>query len=82
MHILLETGRLRLRHGFEAMGVERISARTLLGNLASQRVMRKCGLREVGRFEYPEDLLAGRTADERAAVKFAITRPEWLQRSG
>jgi RimJ/RimL family protein N-acetyltransferase len=71
-----------VRHGFAGLGVERISARTLLRNVASQRVMRKCGLREVGRFEYPEDLLAGRDADERAAVKYAITRTEWLQQSG
>lgn len=67
-----------VRHGFATLGVERISARTLLGNVASQRVMHKCGLREAGRFEYPEDVLAGRTPEERAAVKYAITRPEWL----
>lgn len=71
-----------VRHGFERLGLERISARTLLGNVASQRVMRKCGLREVGRFAYAADVLAGRDEAERAAVKYAITRPQWLQRQG
>jgi RimJ/RimL family protein N-acetyltransferase len=71
-----------VRHGFERLELERISARTLLGNVASQRVMQKCGLREAGRFVYPEDVLAGRDAGERAAVKYATTRTEWLQRPG
>jgi len=69
-----------VRHGFEGLELERISARTLLRNVASQRVMQKCGLREAGRFVYPEDVLAGRDEDERVAVKYAITRSAWLQR--
>jgi len=40
--------RALLAHGFDGLGVERISARTLLGNTASQHVMAKCGLRRVG----------------------------------
>ena len=71
-----------VRHGFETLELERISARTLLRNAASQRVMQKCGLHEAGRFVYAEDVLAGRDADERAAVKYAITRTEWLERTG
>jgi RimJ/RimL family protein N-acetyltransferase len=71
-----------LSHGFDGLEIDRISARTLLANVASQRVMRKCGLREAGRFVYSEDVLAGRGEDERAAVKYALTRPEWLQRPG
>jgi RimJ/RimL family protein N-acetyltransferase len=71
-----------VRHGFETLQLERISARTLLRNVASQRVMQKCGLREVGRFVYAADVLAGRDEDERAAVMYALTRPEWLQRPG
>lgn len=71
-----------VRHGFETLGVPQISARTLLRNLASQRVMQKCGLRFAGRFEYPQDVLAGRSVEERAAVKYALTRTEWLSPPG
>ncbi|HEX9207990.1 MAG TPA: GNAT family N-acetyltransferase [Steroidobacteraceae bacterium] len=77
-----EGARAVVRHGFERLGLERISARTLLRNVGSQRVMRKCGLRETGRFVYPEDVLAGRDEAEREAVKYAITRSEWLQLAG
>jgi len=73
-----EGGRALVDHGFERAGAEQISARTLLRNLASQRVMEKCGLRRTGAFVYPEDVIAGRAAEERAAVKYAITRAQWL----
>jgi RimJ/RimL family protein N-acetyltransferase len=73
-----EGSRALIRHGFVTLGVETISARTLLRNTASQRVMQKCGLRETGRFTYPEDVIAGRDEDERAAVLYTITRPAWL----
>jgi RimJ/RimL family protein N-acetyltransferase len=75
-----EGGRALVRHGFERAGAGRVSSRTLARNLGSQRVMEKCGLRLAGTFVYPEDVLAGRTEDERAAVKYAITREEWLAR--
>jgi RimJ/RimL family protein N-acetyltransferase len=42
--------------------------------------MEKCGLRHVGDFVYPQDVIAGRSEDERAAVKYVITRSEWLAR--
>jgi RimJ/RimL family protein N-acetyltransferase len=42
--------------------------------------MQKCGLKYVGRLEYPQDLIGGADADERAAVKYALTRTEWLSR--
>jgi RimJ/RimL family protein N-acetyltransferase len=69
-----------VRHGFETIGAARLSARTLERNLASQRVMQKCGLKFGGRFEYPQDVIGGRSPDERAAVKYTLTRPEWLSR--
>ena len=69
-----------LRHGFGPAGATRISARALVGNLASQRVMRKCGLRFAGRFDYPDDAPGGLPGLGRAAVKFEITLPEWLAR--
>jgi RimJ/RimL family protein N-acetyltransferase len=73
-----EGSRALLKHGFDGLGIERISARTLLGNRASQRVMQKCGLRRVGEFVYAQDVVAGRGEEERAAVKYAIRRPEWV----
>jgi hypothetical protein len=42
--------------------------------------MTKRGLRFAGRFEYPQDVIAGRSAEERAAVRYVLTRPEWLAR--
>lgn len=75
-----EGGLALLRHAFLELLVPKVSARTLLGNVASQRVMEKCGLRRTGTFTYPEDVLDGRDPDERAAVKYSITRTEWLAR--
>ena len=42
-----------VRHGFERAGAAKISARTLAGNFASQRVMRKCGLAFEKRLRLP-----------------------------
>ncbi|MBP6105946.1 MAG: GNAT family N-acetyltransferase [Steroidobacteraceae bacterium] len=72
-----EGARALLQHGFNGLGLARISARTLLGNLASQHVMQKCGLRRVGEFVYVQDVIDRRGEAARAAVKYAITRPEW-----
>jgi RimJ/RimL family protein N-acetyltransferase len=69
-----EGGRALVGHAFDTVGAGQLSARTLERNLASQRVMQKCGFRFAGRFEYPEDVMAGRTAEERAAVKYVLTR--------
>lgn len=52
--------------------VERIVARTLVGNTASRRVMEKCGLRFEEPFVYPESLLPGWTEQERRAVKYGL----------
>ena len=67
-------------HGFTKVGAAKISARTLAGNQRSQRVMRKCGLAFECDFAYPEDVIQGRDEVERAAVKYSITRPDWLAR--
>jgi RimJ/RimL family protein N-acetyltransferase len=77
-----EGGRALLRHGFETLGVEQVSARTLKRNLASQRVMQKCGLTRAGEFVFPEDMLHGGSAEERAAVKYVVTRSAWLAQQG
>jgi RimJ/RimL family protein N-acetyltransferase len=71
-----------IEHGFRRAGAAKISARTLAGNFASQRVMQKCGLAFEKDFVYPEDVIQGRSEPERAAVKYSITRPVWLARRG
>lgn len=71
-----------IAHAFENVGAAKISARTLAGNLASQRVMQKCGLAYECGFVYPEDVVAGRPEAERAAVKYSVTRPQWLVQRG
>jgi RimJ/RimL family protein N-acetyltransferase len=73
-----EGSRALLEHGFRTVRAPRISARTLAANLASRRVMEKCGLSFERDFVYAQDVLAGRSPEERAAVKFSITRAQWL----
>lgn len=77
-----ELGRALVTHGFERVGAAKISARALAGNVASQRVMQKCGLAHERDFVFAEDVLAGHPEAERAAVKYSITRPQWLAQRG
>jgi RimJ/RimL family protein N-acetyltransferase len=65
--------------GFSASKFSKITARTLLGNLGSQRVMQKCGLTLEENFVYPEDVLRGGTEDSRRAVKYSTRRDVWLR---
>ena len=67
-------------HGFGRVGIEKISARTLADNRGSRKVMEKCGLTFEQNFEYADDVIAGRTPAERAAVKYSITRSQWQSR--
>lgn len=39
--------------------------------------MKKCGLRYERAFTFPRDVLEGRSAAERAAVRYSITRSQW-----
>jgi RimJ/RimL family protein N-acetyltransferase len=75
-----EGGRALVAHGFECAGASKISARTLRANLGSRRVMEKCGLAYECDFVYPEDILAGRSEAERAAVKYSVTKSCWQVR--
>ena len=77
-----EGGRALVEHCFRVVEAPKLSARTLAGNLPSQAVMRKCGLAWECDFVYPEDVLAERNAAERAAVKYSLTRLDWLSRPG
>jgi RimJ/RimL family protein N-acetyltransferase len=62
-----EAGMAGVRHGFEAVGPERIISATMATNAASRRVMEKCGLRFQG--ELP---MAGTTV-----AWYAIDRADW-----
>ena len=64
-------------HGFTRVGTDKISARALAGNRASRAVMEKCGLAYECDFVFPEDVLEGHSSEERAAVKYSITRAQW-----
>ncbi|MBL9137269.1 MAG: GNAT family N-acetyltransferase [Verrucomicrobiales bacterium] len=55
-------------------GQLRVAARTLAGNLASRRVMEKCGLVWERDFHYPEEWLPGWPEDRRQAVRYLIER--------
>jgi RimJ/RimL family protein N-acetyltransferase len=62
-----EGGVALIRHAFGPVGATAVSARTLVGNHASQRVMQKCGLRYAGEFVFPQHVLESRSERERAA---------------
>ena len=74
-----EGGHALLAHGFGPVGAEKISARALARNAGSLNVMRKCGLVFERDFVWPEDVLVGRSEEERAGVKYSITRERWLE---
>jgi hypothetical protein len=40
--------------------------------------MERCGLEYECDFVYPEDIIAGRLPQERAAVKYSVSRDKWL----
>jgi len=75
-----EGGRALVAHGFGPVAAEKISARTLAHNIGSRRVMEKCGLAYERDFVWPEDVLAGRSEEERAGVKYSLTRERWATR--
>lgn len=63
-----------VEHGLGLWGYEKISARTLAANLASQQVMRKAGLLFESDFIFAAEVLPGWTEVERRAVKYSLTR--------
>lgn len=62
-----EGGRAAVRCGFEVVGLQRIISTTRADNLASRRVMEKCGLVLQSEFRYKGAL----------AVWYAIDRADW-----
>lgn len=70
-----EGSRALIRAGFERHGVRRVFAETMAVNLASRRVMEKCGLRHVRTFHLEwDDPLPGTELGE---VEYALDRAEW-----
>ena len=67
-----EGERVGVHLGFEAAGLHRIISATLAQNLASRRVMEKCGLKYQGTLRYHGTEL----------VWYAINRWEWNPRQG
>jgi RimJ/RimL family protein N-acetyltransferase len=74
-----EGGQALVADGFNVSKFEVISARALQANLASQRVMQKCGLKFETEFVYPEHILRGGTEEQRRAVKYSLRREEWIE---
>jgi len=63
-----------IHYGFRTLGLETIRAYTDPGNAASQKVLLRCGLKNVGEIE----LLKPTHHGERRAPLFRILRPELL----
>jgi RimJ/RimL family protein N-acetyltransferase len=62
-----EGGQAGVRHGFDAVGLERIISATMATNAASRRVMEKCGLRFQGELPMAGTVVAW----------YAIDRADW-----
>jgi RimJ/RimL family protein N-acetyltransferase len=60
---------------FRELGAERVTAETMVVNIASQRVMEKAGLRCVRTFHeaWPDQIVGSEQGD----VEYALTRAEW-----
>lgn len=70
-----EGSRALIDRGFEQLGVERITAETMVVNIASRRVMEKAGMHLVRTFhaDWPVRI----PGDEHGDVEYAITRGQW-----
>jgi RimJ/RimL family protein N-acetyltransferase len=66
-----------LDRAFREWLIERVCARALVTNLASIRVMEKCGLKFESHFVFEETLLPGWAEDDRKAVKYGLNREEY-----
>jgi RimJ/RimL family protein N-acetyltransferase len=72
-----EGSRALINLGFTDLGVQRVFAHTMTVNIASRRVMEKCGLILVRTtaYEGPDaDVIDG---TEHGEVEYALTKPQW-----
>jgi RimJ/RimL family protein N-acetyltransferase len=75
-----EGSRALINMGFTDLGIQRVFAHTMTVNLASRRVLEKCGLTLVrtSPYEGPDpDVIDGA---EHGEVEYALTRSEWQER--
>jgi RimJ/RimL family protein N-acetyltransferase len=73
-----EGSRALIAHAFSDLGVERIWAQTMTVNVASRRVMERCGLRFVRGFRLEGlEPIAGSEAGD---VEYEITKAAWEKR--
>jgi RimJ/RimL family protein N-acetyltransferase len=77
-----EGSKALLGKAFNEWAYEKVCARTLSDNMASRRVMEKAGLCFECDFHYDADMLHGWVEQERRAVKYSITRAEYLREMG
>jgi RimJ/RimL family protein N-acetyltransferase len=70
-----EGSRALIHKGFAELGVQRVTASTMVVNVGSRRVMEKAGLRLVRTFhqEWPDEI----EGDEEGDVEYALLRSEW-----
>ena len=69
-----EGSRALILRSFADWGYGKVCARTLVGNLASRRVMEKAGLKFEREFIWPESVIPGSTEDERQGVKYSLVK--------
>jgi RimJ/RimL family protein N-acetyltransferase len=62
---------------FAVRGELTVSARALVGNAASRRVMEKCGLRDAGTYLLPPDRRGSLDLPARDAFVYTLARADW-----
>jgi RimJ/RimL family protein N-acetyltransferase len=72
----------RLKRSVWGRGLATEGARTLIGNIGSQRVMQKAGLLYEADFIYGIDILPGWGEDERRGVKYSVGPDQWIRAAG
>jgi RimJ/RimL family protein N-acetyltransferase len=70
-----EVSQALLQAAFQQWQYPKVSARTLVGNHASQRVMQKVGLKFEKEFIYPVSIIPEWPETDRRAVKYSLCRP-------
>jgi RimJ/RimL family protein N-acetyltransferase len=66
-----------IRRAFQEWDYNKVSARTLEVNLASQRVMEKAGLLFENKFLFLPETIPGWTEEERRGVKYGLERQQF-----